>query len=209
MKDAAHEIYAAGQRCRSIGPIIGGLVALKSMTEEVFVFLPGETLRAVSAEVTVTETGIAAAGRLIVPFDGAGPWDRYGGPDGTCVSFTLGDGTDGLIAPATRPADMDVGRAVKRFFDDCCSDDDVFLQDVSSHLPDGDDRPEERMLVMRKAANPDRYGDDDVLIVRGHRLPLAGMTWADSETDGDGNRHLHVVMADGRYLRVGAGDFSR
>jgi len=209
MKDAAHEIYAAGQRCRSIGPLIGGVVALKSMADELFVFLPGETLKVASGDVNVTEAGIDAAGRLVVPFDGAGPWDKYGGPDGTCVSFTLGDGPDGLIAPATRPADMDPGLAVKRFFEDCSQDDDVFLQDIGAYVPDGDDRPEERLYVMRRSAHYDRYGDDDVLIVRGHRLPLVDMTWAESETDGSGNRHLHLVMADGRYLRVGAGDFSR
>lgn len=209
MKDAAYAIYAAGQRYRSIGPLIGGVMVLRTMADALFVFLPGETLTVASADIVVTETGIMADGRLVLPFDGAGPWDRYGGPDGTCVSFTLDGGTDGLIAPATRPADMDPGLAVKRFFEECSQDDDVFLQDIGAYVPDGDDRPEERMVVLRKSAHYDRYCDDDILIVRGHRLPIAGMAWAEFETDGDGNRHLHVVMADGRYRRIGAGDFSR
>lgn len=209
MTDAAYEIYAAGLRYRSIGTLIGGLVALKSLADELFVFLPAETLRIASADMTLTEAGIVGAGRMIVPFDGARPWERYGGPDGTSVSFTLSDGTDGLIAPATRPDGMDVGRIVKLFVDECRSDDQIFLQDVAGYVPSSSDHPDERLNATWRSGDAERYGDDDVLTVLGNRIPLGGMTWAESETDSDGNRHLHVVMADGRYRRIGAGDFSR
>jgi len=210
MTDAASAVYASGQEYRSIGEIIGGLVALKALSEELFVVLPGELIRARSSEVRICETGVVVQGRDVVPFAGTTTWDgRHGNG---CVNFTIAEGSrhrEGIIAPATRPKGMDVGREVTAFFRSCDSHDQFWLYDIDGHVCDGDEHRDRKMVMMTDVPGKEAYDDGDAMIVLGNRLVLAEMTWAEMDTDGDGNRYLHVVMDDGRYRRVCAGEFDR
>jgi len=207
MQNATMLVYASGQQYRSIGEIVGGLVCLKTMSEELFVILPGESVRARSSEVRVSDTGIVVQGRDMIPFEGTTSWERHHG--NACVNFTLAGGDEGIIAPAVRPVGMDVAGEVSSFFRNASQDDDIFLMDLGSYIADGTECPDHKMAVLRSAADKEVYDDEDVLIVNGNRIPLADITWAEMDKDGDGNRHLHLVLADGRYRRVSAGDFSR
>ena len=207
MQNATMLVYASGQQYRSVGEIIGGLVSLKTMSEELFVILPGEFVRARSSEVRVSDTGIVVQGRDMIPFEGTTCWERHHG--NACVNFTLGGGDEGIIAPAVRPAGMDVAGEVSNFFRNASREDDIFLADLGEHLADGEECPGHKMAVLRSAPDKEGYDDDDVLVVNGNRFPLVDITWAEMDQDGDGNRYLHLVLADGRYRRVSAGDFSR
>lgn len=207
MQDPTIQIQSTARDYRGVGLVIGGLVALKAMSAELLVLLPKETIRVRSADLRVTDAGIGTDDRLLVPFAGTDVWDRH--YEGPCVNFTMDGVGECLIAPATRPAGMDVGAEVKRFFDRCSQDDDFFLYDLDGCLPNGPEQPEDKMVVMRSAPDKDVVDDGDAIIVLGSRLPVADMTWAEMDSDGDGNYYLHVVMSDGRYRRVCAGDFSR
>ncbi len=208
--DATTAVYASAQEYRSAGEIIGGLVALKVLSEELFVILPGELIRTRSSDVRVSETGIVVQGRDVIPFAGTTTWEGYSG--NACVNFTITAGDrerEGIIAPATRPADMDVGREITRFFRSCDQGDHFHVYDLDGRVPDGDDTPESKLFIRADAPGKSGYDDGDAMVVLGNRLPLAEMTWAEIDEDGDGNRYLHLVMTDGRYRRICAGEFDR
>lgn len=207
MQTATSRLYDEARAYSGVGTIIGGLVAIKTMAKDLFVIMPQELIRVGSSDIRATEEGIVIGDRVVIPYAGTDVWDRQ--YDGTCVNLTMDGIGECLIAPATRPEGMTPGNEVKLFFDRCSQEDNIFLQDLDTYVPDGPDSPREKMLLMRSERDKAAVDDDDVLIVLGNRLPIGEMTWAEMDSDDDGNYYLHVVMSDGRYRRVSAGDFSR
>ena len=205
--DASSRIYATSMSFRAVGEIIGALAALKRMSKDVFIITPGKSVRTPSCNLTIDDWSIMAGGMPVVPFEGTTTWETDAGS--TCVNFTLMDGSDGLIAPAERPAGMDITKEIKVFFQNIYNDDDVFFYDIEKSIPPEDDYEGDKVSMRAGPAGGANFSDDDLLIVMGHEIQLGSIVWAERTADGDGNRYLHLVTDDGRYLRVCVGDFSR
>lgn len=211
MPDALTDLWSTHRDAETVGRIVKGLSALAADGHRSFwlIVQGGASRRFGAEEIRITLEGIDLAGTMLT-YGEIEAWGRQ--IDGPCIHFQI-SGKQAIIAPATAAAHDGFRRAVSRFFtEDWYDADNVYLGDLDHGLASGSG-DEVRISILRPdEAPPAEDGlpaPDEVLVVFDEHLRLGDMTWAELDTDGDGNRHLHLVMSDGRYRRICCGDLSR
>ena len=193
MEDVKIILERAMREGEPVGRLIAGLAVLRETCREIVLIVEGEEpLRIATDALGVSFGSITLHGRPLIPFDRLSGWDRPSGSP--CIAFSV-DGRDAIIAPGRALDARDIARTVERFAGDRGpGSDTVYVNGL-----DWAGGRAGRELTLA----------DGVLTALGEALPVADMAWADAEADGDGNDHLHVVMADGRYRRIAVGDLGR
>ena len=191
--DIKTKLWAATRAAEHVGFLVRGLAVLKETGGE-FLLISGEhpAERLDASTLEVRFEGVFAHGRRIIAFDDRlSSWESDRGEP--CISWE-DEGVRSLIAPGTALDPDDIARTVATFADKGpMPGDQVWMGDLNRSLGSGD-----QLLLV-----------DGVLTARGETFALTDMTWAQADSDGDGNEFLHIVMKDGRYREIAIGDLTR
>jgi len=214
MDDVVGALWSVKNGASGLGPVIAGIGMLAARYEELWLIVEGHGPdRIKSTDIGFSLGGITVGGRLLVPFCDVKAWERDAGEAG--VAFEM-SGREAVIAPATPPADGHFGPEVMKFLtNDRYSDDIIYLSSLDGPCGDRDgcaERQEEDVYLLRTPGqdpSAETSLPTDILRVLGEDFTIGEITWAEREDDGDGNRYLNLVMSDGRYRRIAAGDLGR
>lgn len=214
MTDLTNTLWMAQRDAEAVGKVIGGLRVLCAEGRDLwFISEDGAPRWIASGSLGLTLEGITVDDAMMIPFADIKAYERDSGDP--CVAFEV-KGKEAMFAPAAANKDNGFIKDVADFLNnDWMEDDDVFLSDLDGSAGSRDrDRGAE--IGVRRPENttktpvhPVTLDPGDELVVRGEAMRLGSVTWAQRDSDGDGNRFLHVVMDDGRYRRISLGDFGR
>lgn len=212
MEDIVGALCGAQNGAEALGRVIAGVGVLATRYEELWLIVEGQSPdRVRSADIGLSLGGITICGRLLVPFCDVKAWERDCGEP--CIAFEM-SGKEAIVAPATAPDDDQFVTEIQRFIEnDWYTEDTVYLSSLDGPAGSRPAAAAEGYVI--DMVRPEHLPagrpliGEDTLRVLGEEMRLGDITWAERETDGDGNRYLHIVMADGRYRRVSAGDLSR